>query len=94
MIRANAKMIVIALLGSMAGLGLMFWEYSQPPIKFRRDANGNVSVPANTKPEELFVDPKNGDFRLRAENPAVRAGVPLPEVLTDINGNPRDPQHP
>jgi hypothetical protein len=94
MIRANAKMIVMALLGSMAGLGLMFWEYSQPPIKFRRDAKGNISVPANTKPEELFVDPAHGDFRLRPENPAIGAGAPIPEVTTDFNGNPRDPRHP
>jgi hypothetical protein len=80
--------------GTALTMGVLYYEYSQPPIRFKRDANGNVSVPANVKPEELFVNPAAGDFRLKPENPAVRGGVPLPEVLTDINGNPRDPQHP
>jgi len=75
-------------------MGVLYYEYSQPPIRFTRDAEGNIGVPANTKPEDLFVNPAAGDFRLKPENPAVRGGVPLPEVLTDINGNPRDPAHP
>ena len=94
MIRRNLKTIVMALFGSVVGIGFMFYEYSQPPIKFTKDENGNVLIPAGTKPEDLFVNPAAGDFRLRAENPAVRTGAPVPEVTTDIYGNPRDPLRP
>jgi hypothetical protein len=90
----NRKTIGLASLGSMLTVGLMYHEYSKPPIAFTRDAQGNVSIPANTKPEELFVNPAAGDFRLRAENPAIGAGAPLPEVPTDFDGKIRDSIHP
>jgi hypothetical protein len=85
---------MMAVIGSTLGIGFMYYEYSQPPIKFTRDEHGNVLVPADTKPEELFVNPAAGDFRLRAENPGIRAGTPVPEVTTDIYGKPRDPLRP
>ena len=34
------------------------------------------------------------DFSLSPGSPAIGAGVPLPEVKTDITGYPRDPVHP
>ena len=74
-----------------------------------RDRNGNIYF--NGSEDEIFVDAKNGDFRLKgpaaralaglgqnfqvsAGSPAIGAGVPLPEVKTDITGYPRDPVHP
>jgi len=83
-----------AAIATILTMSVLYYEYSQPPIRFKTDANGNVSVPANVKPEELFVDPSHGDFRLRPENPAVRGGVPVPEVTTDINGRVRDATRP
>jgi hypothetical protein len=37
----------------------------------------------------MFVDPENNDFRLKHGSPAIDAGVPIPEVTTDIEGKPR-----
>lgn len=36
-----------------------------------------------------FVDMENLDFRLRADSPALEAGMALPEVKTDLLGRPR-----
>lgn len=85
----------LSVLASSLGLGVMYYEYKQPPIQFKKDSQGNVFIPANTKAEDLFVDPARGDFRLKAENPAIGAGIPLPGIVDfDINGNPRDPSQP
>ncbi len=40
-------------------------------------------------PAVLFVDPAGGDFHLAAASPAVDAGITLPEVAVDLEGNPR-----
>ncbi len=40
-------------------------------------------------PPELFMDPAGGDFHLAAASPAVDAGLTLPEVPTDLEGNRR-----
>ena len=83
-----------AALATALTMSVLYYEYSQPPIRFKTDAQGNVSIPANVKPEDFFMNPAGGDFRLRPESPAIGAGVPLPEVLKDFNGTLRDPQHP
>lgn len=57
-----------------------------------RDANGNIFF--NGSAEEIFVNPKAGDFRIKAGSPAIGMGVPVPGVTTDILGRPRDSQHP
>ncbi len=38
--------------------------------------------------DPLFIDPENGDYRLRANSPCIDAGTKV-EVLTDLDGNPR-----
>jgi len=43
----------------------------------------------NVDPDDLFIDPANGDFRLKANSPALRRGVTVPEVTTDITGRTR-----
>lgn len=86
--------IGLAAFAATLGVGFMYYEYSQPPIPFKRDGNGNVTIPAGTRPEELFVNSAAGDFRLRPENPAIGAGVSLPEVITDIDGRVRDATRP
>ncbi|HJS28517.1 MAG TPA: right-handed parallel beta-helix repeat-containing protein [Anaerolineales bacterium] len=40
-------------------------------------------------PEELFVDEAAGDYRLKPGSPAIDAGVALPDVPADLEGNPR-----
>ena len=40
-------------------------------------------------PTELFLDPTNGDHRLRADSPALDAGEILAEVPDDLVGHPR-----
>ena len=39
--------------------------------------------------DPLFVNPEKNDFRLQAGSPAIDAGEHIPEVTTDIDGNPR-----
>jgi len=48
------------------------------------DAHSLVSSPA-----QVFVDPAAKDFRLKAGSPAIDAGANLPDVPTDLAGNPR-----
>lgn len=45
------------------------------------DQHSIVSTPA-----QLFVDPANQNYMLKAGSPAIDAGISLPDVLTDING--------
>jgi parallel beta-helix repeat protein len=48
------------------------------------DLHSIVAVPAN-----LFVDPANNNYQLKAGSPAIGAGISLPQVTDDINGTPR-----
>lgn len=48
------------------------------------DTHSLVSTPA-----QIFVDPAAKDFRLKAGSPALDAGTTLPDVPTDLAGNPR-----
>ena len=48
------------------------------------DANSMVATP-----DQVFVDPAAKDFRLKAGSPAIDAGMALPDVQTDLVGNPR-----
>jgi len=48
--------------------------------------------PGNIDADPLFVDPDNDDFRLSACSPSIDAGdntAVLPEITTDLDGNPR-----
>jgi len=40
-------------------------------------------------PNELFVDPAAGDYRLKAGSPAIDAGLDLADVPADLTGQPR-----
>jgi hypothetical protein len=57
-------------------------------ISVNRDSSGNISL-RGVEATDLFVDPDHGDFRLKPGSPAIGAGAPVPEVTTDIAGNPR-----
>ncbi|MCB9766607.1 MAG: hypothetical protein H6752_00295 [Candidatus Omnitrophica bacterium] len=48
-------------------------------------SNGGIG---NIEGDPLFVDPENGDYRLRASSPCIDAGTKV-EVATDLAGNPR-----
>jgi parallel beta-helix repeat protein len=52
------------------------------------DLHSIVATPAN-----LFVDPANNNYQLKAGSPAIAAGISLPQVTDDIDGTPR-PAHP
>lgn len=41
-----------------------------------------------------FVDPEKMDFHVKASSPAFRSGAPLQCVPADIDGRPRDREHP
>jgi len=64
------------------------WDYEV----FKIDDRGNIKTTLSG--EDIFVDPENGDFRLKPGSPAVGGAVPLPEVTTDLEGKPRDPNRP
>jgi parallel beta-helix repeat protein len=53
------------------------------------DLHSVVSNPAN-----LFVDPANNDYHLKAGSPAISAGVALPEVTDDLDGHGRPAANP
>jgi len=45
--------------------------------------------PTDFVAEPQFVDPDNGDFRLKPGSPGIDAGATLPDVKTDLEGTPR-----
>lgn len=49
---------------------------------------------AATTGDPQFADPGCLDYHVRASSPAARSGRPLPCVPADIDGRPRDRQHP
>jgi len=64
--------------------------YWPEPLRIK-DNNPDIEV-NDTSPivkDPLFVDPANGDFHLQPNSPAIDAGVSLPEVTNDFDGNPR-----
>jgi len=48
------------------------------------DANSLIAAPV-----DLFVDPSGQDYHLRADSPAVDAGIALPDVSRDLEGRAR-----
>ncbi len=42
--------------------------------------------PNDAQGEPQFMDPENGDFRLKADSPGVDAGVTIEEIKTDLRG--------
>jgi len=44
---------------------------------------GSHSINGGFKPERIFVNPSNGDFRLREDGPAVRAGANLSATVPE-----------
>ena len=52
------------------------------------------TIPGSLKLENLFVDPANNDFRLKAGSPLIGKGTPLKEVTDDYAGNPRPADRP
>ena len=47
------------------------------------------TTPGSLKLEDLFADPANNDFHLKAGSPLIGKGTPLAEVKDDFDGNPR-----
>ena len=47
-----------------------------------------------TTGDPQFVDPARLDFHVKSTSPAAHTAVPLPCVPADIDGKPRDPEHP
>lgn len=53
-----------------------------------QDPQGNVYG------DPQFVDPANGDFRLKPGSPAIGAGIPIADITTDADGKPRSSTRP
>src|SRR5215471_612268 len=53
------------------------------------DMHSIVATPTN-----LFVDPANNSYQLKAGSPAIGAGISLPQVTDDIDGTVRPAVHP
>ena len=61
---------------------------SSPIVKYSTiegswDGIGNIDL------NPVFVDPANGDYRLKNHSPSIGAGTPMGAPNTDIEGNPR-----
>ncbi len=56
-----------------------------------KDTDGSLitSTHAITGRDPLFLDPAGGNYHLRAGSPAVDAGITVPWLTTDIDGDPR-----
>ena len=52
------------------------------------------TAPGSLKMEELFVDPANNDFHLKAGSPLIGKGTALKEVADDFDGNSRPAGNP
>jgi hypothetical protein len=50
----------------------------------------NSPTPANP----LFVNAASNNFNLQSGSPAIHAGLHIPEVAIDYEGNPYDPTNP
>jgi len=65
--------------------------YSNNDLFFGSDlpsgSNINITNPITADP--LFVNASAGDFHLQSNSPAIDAGISIPEVTTDFDGNPR-----
>jgi len=62
------------------------------PIVTYCDVQGGYEGQGNIDADPMFVDPDNGDYRLSPGSPCIDAGDSTalpPEVLTDLDGNPR-----
>jgi hypothetical protein len=52
-------------------------------------AGTNIKQSHNYTENPLFVDAAAGKFKLRPESPAINAGISLPQVPCDFDGNKR-----
>jgi hypothetical protein len=62
-----------------------------------RNRRGNVSLSVATNQGTIVADPQfinyqingSGDYRLKSNSPAIRAGITLPQIPCDFNGHSR-----
>ena len=76
-----------------AGAGCKFTYADAPTCNANPACKWNpflaMCEPIDGRPDPLFVDAERRDLHLRPGSPAIDSGVALPEVTTDLDGNPR-----
>lgn len=53
-----------------------------------RDGLYGNTIEANLQSDPLFVDVAGGNYRLRSTSPCIDAGQSIPDITTDLDGNP------
>jgi len=68
---------------------LAYRSDGQPSACYQVDWNCRYPSHDLWNVDPLFVDAAGGDFHLRSGSPCIDAGIALPEVTNDFEGNPR-----
>lgn len=67
----------------------IYVELESNPLVTYSNIRGGYTGEGNIGANPLFVDSANGDYHLQPGSPCIDAGITIPTVTDDIEGNPR-----